>query len=85
MPKSITSRSFNQDTGAAKRAAEDGPVFITDRGAPAHVLMTIDDYRRLAERESSLVYILGGDEDVAAVAFDVPRLFDAPAPGATFD
>ena len=36
----ITSRQFNQDTSAAKRAALEGPVFITDRGEPAHVLLT---------------------------------------------
>lgn len=30
----MTSREFNQDTSRAKRAAESGPVFITDRGPP---------------------------------------------------
>ena len=33
-----TSREFNQDAGGAKRAAEEGPVYITDRGRPAHSL-----------------------------------------------
>jgi hypothetical protein len=31
---------FNQDTSGAKKAAERGPVYITDRGRPAHVLLT---------------------------------------------
>jgi prevent-host-death family protein len=44
----MTSRDFNQDTGRAKRAAMNGPVFITDRGKPAHVLLSIDDYSKLA-------------------------------------
>jgi hypothetical protein len=44
----ITSKDFNQDAGRAKRAATDGPVFITDRGKPAHVLLSIDDYSKLA-------------------------------------
>lgn len=48
----ISSREFNQDTSAAKRAAMVGPVFITDRGRPAHVLMTFDDYNRLAARQT---------------------------------
>ena len=48
----ISSREFNQDTSAAKRAAVAGPVFITDRGRPAHVLMTFDDYNRLAARQT---------------------------------
>jgi prevent-host-death family protein len=43
----LTSREFNQDTSRAKKAAEKGPVFITTRGRPAHVLMTIDEYRRI--------------------------------------
>lgn len=42
--QSITSREFNQDVGKAKRAAEKEPVFITDRGTPAHVLLTVDQY-----------------------------------------
>jgi predicted nucleic acid-binding protein len=33
----ISSREFNQDTSGAKKAARMGPVFITDRGKPAHV------------------------------------------------
>jgi prevent-host-death family protein len=44
----MSSREFNQDAGQAKRAAMDGPVFITDRGRPAHVLLSIEDYRKLA-------------------------------------
>lgn len=51
----LTSRDFNQDVGRAKKAALDGPVFITDRGRPAHVLMTIDDYRRLTGEGANLV------------------------------
>ena len=44
----LSSREFNQDTGRAKRAAARGPVFITDRGKPAHVLLNIAEYQRLA-------------------------------------
>lgn len=36
----LSSREFNQDTVGAKNAATHGPVFITDRGRPAHVLLT---------------------------------------------
>jgi len=43
----MTSREFNQDAGRAKRAAFDGPVFITDRGKTAHVLLTFEDYEKL--------------------------------------
>src|SRR5664279_6339271 len=51
----ISAREFNQDVGAAKRAAAEGPVIITDRGRPSHVLLTIDEYRRLTGRRVDLV------------------------------
>src|SRR5262249_7675293 len=54
----LTSREFNQDTSGAKKAARRGPVFITDRGRPAHVLLTIEDYRRLTGGEMSLAEAL---------------------------
>ena len=54
----MTSREFNQDASRAKRAAMDGPVFITDRGEPAHVLLTIDDYRKLAGPDRNLAEML---------------------------
>ena len=50
----LSSREFNQDTGRAKKAAQDGPVFITDRGKPAHVLLSIEEYRRLAGARGSI-------------------------------
>jgi prevent-host-death family protein len=55
----ISSREFNQDSSGAKRAAQTGPVFITDRGRPAHVLLTIDEYRRLSASAGSIVDLLG--------------------------
>ena len=42
----VSSREFNQDASRAKKATKDGPVFITDRGRPAHVLLSIEEYRQ---------------------------------------
>ena len=50
----MTSREFNQDTGGAKKAAERGPVYITDRGRPAHVLLTYEAYEELVGRSHVL-------------------------------
>jgi prevent-host-death family protein len=47
MPATLTSREFNQDTARAKREAAHGPVFVTDRGTPTHVLLTVAEYERL--------------------------------------
>lgn len=64
MATTISSREFNQDAAGAKRAAQAGPVFITDRGRPAHVLLSIDEYRRLSGQQRSLVDLLAMAEDV---------------------
>jgi prevent-host-death family protein len=69
----FTSRKFNQDTSRAKKAARRGPVFITDRGRPAHVLLTIEDYRRLAGGDMSLAEALA-QPDEAGFAFKPPRI-----------
>ncbi len=56
--KVVTSRDFNQDVSAAKRFARLEPVFVTDRGKPTHVLMSIDAFRQLAGRAESIVDLL---------------------------
>lgn len=50
----FTAREFNQDASRVKRASKDGPVFITDRGKPAHVLMTVAAYERLTAIQSRM-------------------------------
>ena len=54
----ISSREFDQDVGGAKRAAETGPVVITDRGEPAYVLLRHDAYRKLVGKGPSLLEAL---------------------------
>jgi prevent-host-death family protein len=68
----MTSREFNQDAGRAKRAAKAGPVFITDRGRPAHVLLTAEQYQALAGRRVSLADALGMPA-AARMEFEPPR------------
>jgi len=58
MSTTFTSRQFNQDTSGAKRAAKSGPVFITDRGEPRHVLLSIEEYRKLSGTGMSLAEAL---------------------------
>ena len=54
----LTSREFNQDTARAKREAEKGPVFVTDRGRPTHVLMTVEEFERLKGPKRSIADML---------------------------
>ena len=72
----LSSRAFNQDTSRAKKAAKNGPVFITDRGRPAHVLLTIEDYRKLTTAHASIVDMLAMP-GAGEIDFDPPRL-DGP-------
>lgn len=73
----LSSREFNQDASKAKKAAKRGPVFITDRGKPAHVLLTIEGYRKLAGSGQKIADLLAmpGIEDVD---LEIPRLKDLP-------
>lgn len=75
----INSRTFNQDASGAKRAAQEGPVFITDRGKPAHVLLSIEAYRRLAGPQESILDLLA-DPEAADVVFEPGRLRDLTRP-----
>jgi len=51
----VSSRDLNQDVSRAKKAARDGPVVITDRGKPSHVLMTYTEFERLTGQQHNLV------------------------------
>lgn len=54
----LSSRELNQDIGRAKKATKHGPVVITDRGRPSHVLLSYEDYRRLTGEQQNLVEAL---------------------------
>jgi len=69
----LSSREFSQDTSRAKRAAKRGPVFITDRGRPSHVLLTVEEYQKLAEKQKSIVELLGMP-GASEVEFEPPRM-----------
>ena len=68
----VSSREFNQDASGAKRAASKGPVIITDRGRPAHVLLTIEAYQKLTQNTASIADLLAMP-GVADIAFEAPR------------
>jgi prevent-host-death family protein len=79
----VTSKDFNRDPGRAKRAADDGAVFITNRSEPTHVLMRIEEFRRLTQAKGSIIDKLAMPE-VAHVDFDPPRIVPGLRP-ASFD
>lgn len=68
----FSSREFNQAASEAKRAANNGPVFITDRGRPAHVLMSLEDYQRLTKQRRNIADALAMP-GIADIEFEPPR------------
>ena len=80
MTTTLSSRDFNQDTGRAKKATAAGPVFITDRGVPAHVLLSIEAYRRLIGGQESIVDRLGMPPGVEDVEIELPSGHDLARP-----
>ena len=76
----ISSREFNQDTSQAKKAAARGPVFITDRGKPAHVLLSIEEYRRLAGGQDSIIERLGMPPGIEDIEIEFPPIRDVAKP-----
>ena len=73
----LSSREFNQNRARAKRAASKGPVFITDRGRPSHVFLTIEQYNNMSGKGPSLLDMLAmpgaGEIDPD---FEFPRVGD---------
>ena len=68
----LSSREFNQDTSRAKKAANEGPVFITDRGKPAHVLLSIEEYQRITGGKRNLVEALSMP-GLSDIELDIPQ------------
>ena len=75
----LSSRQFNQDASKAKKAAMAGPVFITDRGRPAHVLLSFDEYKKISGRRTKIADLLAmpGIEDID---FEIPKFRDLAQP-----
>ena len=71
----ISSREFNQNVSTVKKIATRGPVIITDRGRPAHVLLSIEDYNQLKGIQESIVDLLAMP-GATEIDFEPPQLKD---------
>lgn len=54
----LSSREFQQNANQAQKAARGGPVFITNRGKPTQVLLSIEEYHRITGQRRSIVAAL---------------------------
>ena len=76
MTTRMSSRDFNQRVNEAKKASNDGPVFITQRGKPQHVLLSIDAYERLTGLGGRISELVA---EPSGIEFDPPTLSDLAA------
>ena len=80
----MSSREFNQGTGAANRAAQKGPVYITDRNRPSHVLLSYDQYMKIVQDKPTLIDTLCRTPGIGDIELEIPRSRDVAHP-ASFD
>lgn len=73
----LSSREFQQNASQAQKAAQDGPVFITSRGRPVHVLLSIEEYRRITGERRNIVDALAMP-GLSDIDIEFPRLRDLP-------
>jgi prevent-host-death family protein len=73
----LSSREFQQNASQAQKAAEKGPVFITSRGEPVHVLLSIEEYRRITGKRQNIADLLymPGAEDID---LQIPKRTEMP-------
>jgi prevent-host-death family protein len=79
----VSSREFNQDRAKVKKATENGPVVVTDRGKPVLVVLKYEEYEKIKSPRRSIadsLYMPGADE----IEIEFPRSREV-ARGATFD
>ena len=87
MPAIMTSREFNQHTYRAQQEAEKSPVVITNRGRPAHVLLSYADYQKLTGgRRSALEALqsLNYPDTAADIELEIPPRSKAQRPPVDF-
>jgi prevent-host-death family protein len=83
MSVTLSSRQFNQQVSRVKQIACREPVFITSRGKPAHVLLSYEDYLRLAGQQEKIADLLAmpGAEDIE---LDIRRSREVPREAGLF-
>jgi PHD/YefM family antitoxin component YafN of YafNO toxin-antitoxin module len=82
--QTVSSRVFNQDPTAVKRAASSSPVQITDRGKVSHVLLSIELYQKLTNSSENIVDLLAMPE-ACDIEFEPQKLNGSSIKPAEFD
>lgn len=75
----ISSREFQQNANQAQKATRQGPVFITNRGRTAQVLLSIEDYHRLTGKRQNIADLLAMP-GLADIDLEIPSRLERAAP-----
>ena len=75
----LSSREFQQNASQAQKSAQKGPVFITSRGKPVHVLLSIEEYRRITGKQQKIGDLLAMP-GIADIELEIPKLDELPRP-----
>jgi prevent-host-death family protein len=75
----ISSREFQQNANQAQKATRQGPVFITNRGRTAQVLLSIEDYHRLTGKRQNIADLLA-ISGLADIELEIPSRLERAAP-----
>ena len=88
MTTTVSAREFNQNASAALRLAAEEPVFITKRGTPTNVILSIEDYQRLVQpqpRRSLADALSTMSAEAGEIDFDIDREPSIPNPHREID
>ena len=80
MTTTVSAREFNQNASAALRLAAEEPVFITKRGTPTNVILSIEDYQRLQPRRSLADALSTMSAEAGEIDFEIDREPSIPNP-----
>lgn len=72
MTTTVTSRELNQNSSHVQRQAEQETVIITKRGKPNLVMLSYEEYQRMAGEKQTLLDALG-NHDAAFIDFEPTR------------
>ncbi|MGD0887693.1 MAG: type II toxin-antitoxin system Phd/YefM family antitoxin [Acidobacteriaceae bacterium] len=76
----LSSREFNQDRSRAAKAAQKGPVFVTNRKRLSLVLLSAAEYQKITRKQENIVDLLTMPDGTPEFDFDFPRLEFNPRP-----
>jgi len=68
----LTSEEFDHQVEDAMKLSQEGPVFVTEDGYKTHVLLSIEEYRKISDKGLNLGDMLS-NAAAAEIDFELPK------------